>query len=184
MQSPLADGRNSLFDVAELACCTVTPMRCLGRRVDAPSAAVRHPSAHGGLVCAVTTPTVAILTGSLVGRPVRNGDARLKHTATEKTAAVPVAEAESTKVLFCGAVLATVRNTREAPPGFSTYATSPRLSESKLDPAGDRPGSGVARRAQRSGKKTSLRTPCLQVMSQQFPQRFCPVLFSKAEETS
>ena len=99
MQSPLADGRNSLFDVAELASCTVTPTRCLGRRVDAPSAAVRHPSAHGGLVCAVTTPTVAILTGSLVGRPVRNGDARLKHTATEKTAAVPVAEAESTKVL-------------------------------------------------------------------------------------
>ena len=36
-------------------------------------------------------------------RPVKNGDARLKHTATEKTAAVPVAEAESTKVLFRGA---------------------------------------------------------------------------------
>ena len=34
----------------------------------------------------------------LVGRPVKNGDAHLKHTATEKTAAVPVAEAESTKV--------------------------------------------------------------------------------------
>ena len=100
MQSPLADGRNSLFDVAELASCTVTPTRCLGRRVDAPSAAVRHPSAHGGLVCAVITPTVAILTGSLVGRPVKNGDAHLKHTATEKTAAVPVAEAESTKVPF------------------------------------------------------------------------------------
>ena len=103
MQPPLADGRNSVFDVVELASCTVTPTRCLGRRVDAPSAAVRHPSAHGGLVCAVTTPTVAILTGNLVGRPVRNGDARLKHTATEKTAAVPVAEAESTKVLFRGA---------------------------------------------------------------------------------
>ena len=117
VQSPLADGRNSLFDVAELASCTVTPTRCLGRRVDAPSAAARHPSTHGGLVCAVTTPTVAILTGSLVGRPVRNGDARLKHTATERTAAVPVAEAEPTKALFCGAVLATVRNTREAPLG-------------------------------------------------------------------
>ena len=98
MQSPLADGRNSLFDVAELTSCTVTPTRCLGRRVGAPSAAVRHPAAHGGLVCAVTTPTVAILTGSLVGRPVKNGDAHLKHTATEKTAAVPVAEAEPTKV--------------------------------------------------------------------------------------
>ena len=84
VQPPLADGRTSLFDVSELASCTVTPMRCLGRRVDAPSAAARHPSTHGGLVCAVTTPTVAILTGSLVGRPVRNGDARLKHTATEK----------------------------------------------------------------------------------------------------
>ena len=44
--------------------------------------------------------TVAILTDSLVGRPVKNGDAHLKHTATEKTAAVPVAEAESTKVPF------------------------------------------------------------------------------------
>ena len=36
---------------------------------------------------------------TLVGRPVKNGDSHLKHTATEKTAAVPVAEAESTKVL-------------------------------------------------------------------------------------
>ena len=41
---------------------------------------------------------------NLVVRPVKNGDARLKHTATEKTAAVPVAEAESTKVLPRGAV--------------------------------------------------------------------------------
>ena len=124
MQCPLADGRNSLFDVAELTSCTVTPTRCLGRRVDAPSAAARHPSAHGGLARAVTTPTVAILTGSLVGRPVKNGDAHLKHTATEKTAAVPVAEAEPTKVLLCGAVLATVRNTREAPPGRAAVQSS------------------------------------------------------------
>ena len=41
---------------------------------------------------------------NLVVRPVKNGDARLKHTATEKTAAVPVAEAESTKVLPRGAL--------------------------------------------------------------------------------
>ena len=40
-----------------------------------------------------------IFRANLVGRPVKNGDAHLKHTATEKTAAVPVAEAESTKVL-------------------------------------------------------------------------------------
>ena len=55
------------------------------------------------MVLPMITLTVTILTGSLVGRPVKNGDARLKHTATEKTAAVPVAEAESTKVLFRGA---------------------------------------------------------------------------------
>ena len=43
--------------------------------------------------------TVEVFGKNLVVRPVKNGDARLKHTATEKTAAVPVAEAESTKVL-------------------------------------------------------------------------------------
>ena len=72
-------------------------MRRLWRRVDLPSAAFAAPSRV--TVLSMITLTVAILTGSLVGRPVKNGDARLKHTATEKTAAVPVAEAESTKVL-------------------------------------------------------------------------------------
>ena len=91
-------------------------MRRLWRRVDLPSAAFAAPPRV--TVLSMITLTVAILTGSLVGRPVKNGDAHLKHTATEKTAAVPVAEAEPTKVLLCGAVLATaVRNTREAPPG-------------------------------------------------------------------
>ena len=76
-------------------------MRRLWRRVDLPSAAFAAPPRL--MASPMTTSTVAILTGSLVGRPVKNGDARLKHTATEKTAAVPVAEAESTKVLFRGA---------------------------------------------------------------------------------
>ena len=49
-------------------------------------------------------------------RPVKNGDARLKHTATEKTAAVPVAEAESTKVLPRSALRHRGDHSR-APPG-------------------------------------------------------------------
>ena len=97
-------------------------MRRLWRRVDLPSAAFAAPPRV--TVLSMITLTVAILTGSLVGRPVKNGDAHLKHTATEKTAAVPVAEAEPTKVLLCGAVLATVRNTREAPPGGSAALSS------------------------------------------------------------
>ena len=71
-------------------------MRRLWRRVGLPSAAFAAPPRV--TVLSMITLTVAILTGSLVGRPVKNGDAHLKHTATEKTAAVPVAEAESTKV--------------------------------------------------------------------------------------
>ena len=55
---------------------------------------------------------------TLVGRPVKNGDSHLKHTATEKTAAVPVAEAESTKVLFRTGLAAPWEVTREAPPGI------------------------------------------------------------------
>ena len=62
------------------------------------------------------TLTVAILTGSLVGRPVKNGDAHLKHTAAEKTAAVPVAEAESTKVLPRSALRHRGKSL-ESPPG-------------------------------------------------------------------
>ena len=91
------------------ACCSAMSMRRLWRRVDLPSAAFAAPPRV--TVLSMITLTVAILTGSLVGRPVKNGDAHLKHTATENTAAVPVAEAEPTKVLLCGAVLATVRNT-------------------------------------------------------------------------
>ena len=63
--------------------------------------------------------TVAILTGSLVGRPVKNGDAHLKHTATEKTAAVPVAEAESTKVLPRSAPGGDREGALEKPPGVA-----------------------------------------------------------------
>ena len=65
--------------------------------------------------------TVAILANSLVGRPVKNGDARLKHTATEKTAAVPVAEAESTKVLPRSALRHREDHSR-APPGTGVWA--------------------------------------------------------------
>ena len=90
-------------------------MRRLWRRVDLPSAAFAAPPRV--MVLSMITLTVAILTGSLVGRPVKNGDAHLKHTATEKTAAVPVAEAEPTKVLLCGAVLATMKEHSRSPPG-------------------------------------------------------------------
>ena len=96
--SLVADDGVSLFDASELACCPGTLTRRLWRRVDLPSAAFAAPPRV--TVVSMITLTVAILTGSLVGRPVKNGDAHLKHTATEKTAAVPVAEAESTKVPF------------------------------------------------------------------------------------
>ena len=42
MQPPAADGRVGLFDVPELTSCSVTSMRCLGRRVGVPLAAVRR----------------------------------------------------------------------------------------------------------------------------------------------
>ena len=60
--------------------------------------------------------TVEVFGKNLVVRPVKNGDARLKHTATEKTAAVPVAEAESTKVLPRSALRHREDHSR-APPG-------------------------------------------------------------------
>ena len=60
--------------------------------------------------------TVEVFGKNLVVRPVKNGDARLKHTATEKTAAVPVAEAESTKVLPRSA-LRHRGESLESPPG-------------------------------------------------------------------
>ena len=60
--------------------------------------------------------TVWVFGKNLVVRPVKNGDARLKHTATEKTAAVPVAEAESTKVLPRSALRHREDHSR-APPG-------------------------------------------------------------------
>ena len=60
--------------------------------------------------------TVGVFGKNLVVRPVKNGDARLKHTATEKTAAVPVAEAESTKVLPRSA-LRHRGESLESPPG-------------------------------------------------------------------
>ena len=62
---------------------------------------------------------------NLVVRPVKNGDARLKHTATEKTAAVPVAEAESTKVLTRSALRHREDHSR-APPGLILEETNKR----------------------------------------------------------
>ena len=96
------------------ACCSAMSMRRLWRRVDLPSAAFAAPPRV--TVLSMITLTVAILTGSLVGRPVKNGDAHLKHTATEKTAAVPVAEAESTKVIPRSALRHREDHSR-APPG-------------------------------------------------------------------
>ena len=70
---------------------------CFCRVLDLPAALVLHLFERHGLG-ARSMLAVGIFRTTLVGRPVKNGDAHLKHTATEKTAAVPVAEAESTRV--------------------------------------------------------------------------------------
>ena len=105
----------------------VTPLRfsdCTGpRRVDRRLTC--SPWLPCGRLCvpetALTTSaivsTVGVFGKNLVVRPVKNGDARLKHTATEKTAAVPVAEAESTKVLPRSALRHREDHSR-APPGI------------------------------------------------------------------
>ena len=66
--------------------------------------------------------TVEVFGKNLVVRPVKNGDARLKHTATEKTAAVPVAEAESTKVLPRSALRHREDHSRAPPGWWETHA--------------------------------------------------------------
>ena len=63
--------------------------------------------------------TAEVFGKHLVVRPVKNGDARLKHTATEKTAAVPVAEAESTKVLPRSALRHRGESLEKPPRGMS-----------------------------------------------------------------